>query len=383
MKNLFKVALVVLATAMCMNAAMAAKAKKEKVTDPRLLAVMKMSKTVKETQFIKKGDAASTNHRAVMGFDVTADEATVYYSQPGTMSNANKPGVGKPHENYIVRKQEGSKDKQTLRYFGSGQGMCLESTPEGDYIWIGSLGDKWHGHYGRTRAVSRFKYEAGAELNDGFAGETYYMGGGTNRYCLPAVNVQDNILCISTSNAGAITFNIYNLDEARAMGEEEVKVKTHWKGEALGEEEELVTRTVKVRDMRTLDPKASFTVAKPEKENVNEAKDINSLSFRAFDVDKDFVYFVEGKNNKGKYADNGESKAFITVFDHNGNVVLERRRISVIGDKMFLENIGAAVEDYADAYGIKVRDNKVYFMFTGRKLVKGKNALRANIVKYE
>lgn len=366
----------------------AKKAKKEKISDPRLLLVQKLSKSVKETQFLAKGDAMKNAGQAAQGFDVTDDETTLWYTQRGSVAKYQQ-GLTKIHETYIVRKHAGEKRQiMTLKYFGGGENLCVEHADDGDYVWIGSLGDKYtkngKSHYMRTRGISRFKFDPSQNYDLGSAGETYYMGGGTTRYCYPAVNAQEDILAVATQVAGEVTFNIYHLSEAKALAADEMKVKTHWKGEGVGEETETINRTFKGKDLTTLDPVSSFVVAKPTKETGNVSKDPNFLTFQAFDIDKDYVYFVEGAHNGGKYADKGESKAFITVFDYNGKVVMEKRRIQIVSEKMMLENMGITDTDFAEICGIKVRDGKIYIAFSAYgKNSKGKNVQKACVVKYE
>lgn len=353
--------------------------KKEKITDPRLKAVQAMSKPVKEAQFVVKGATLATAHRALQGFDVTED-GTFWFSQPGNIGK-KQPGLTKVHEMYIVKGTGRAKQKMTLRYFGNGTGLAVEHAEDGDYVWVGTNGTKWRDSYLRTRSISRIPYAAGEELNEGYAGETYYMGGAL--YCYPAVNVADDILGVATSKVGNVTINIYSLKEARELPNTDIKIKTVWKGENVGEEQETVVRKENIKDLESLDPKANFTISKPEKENANKAKDINSHSFRGFDVDKDYVYFVEGNHNKGKLAD-GPSAAYITVFDHSGNVVLPRRRISVIGDSYIQKTLGLTETGYADIQGVKVHDGKVYIAFSAYgKNSKGKNVHKACVVKYE
>ncbi|MBQ2023746.1 MAG: hypothetical protein II212_02200 [Alistipes sp.] len=219
------------------------KAKKEKITDPRLLTVQKMTKMTKESQFLTKGVALKTGHRATQGFAISADESTMWFSQPGSFGK-NEPGLTKVHENYIVRRKDGKRETMTLRYFGNANSLAVEHGEDGkDYMWIGSNGTKWKGSYSRTRTVSRFPFEANGEINDGFAGENYYMGG--ERYCYPAVNVEADILGIVTQKAGAVTVNLYSLSEARAMPDTDIKLKTQYKGEMVGEAEQTVVRTIK------------------------------------------------------------------------------------------------------------------------------------------
>lgn len=352
------------------------KAKKEKITDPRLLTVMKMTKMTKESQFLTKGVALKTGHRATQGFSISADESTMWFSQPGSFGK-NQPGLTKVHENYIVRRKDGKRETMTLRYFGNANSLAIEHDADGvDYLWIGSNGTKWNGGYSRTRTVSRFPFEVDKEINEGYAGETYYMGG--ERYCYPAVNVEANILGIATQRAGVVTVNLYDLAEARAMDDTDIKLKTVYKGEVVGEPEQTVVRTIKGKDMTTAEAISSFTIAKPNKETADPAKETNYYTFRAWDVDKDYVYFVEGQHNKGNLK-NGESKAFITVYDHAGRVVLPKRRIQCVFDHYLLESLQITPAGYADIAGIKVIDSKIYVMFS----VKNSKGFRTVVVKYE
>ena len=352
------------------------KAKKEKITDPRLLTVQKMTKMTKESQFLTKGVALKTGHRATQGFAISADESTMWFSQPGSFGK-NEPGLTKVHENYIVRRKDGKRETMTLRYFGNANSLAVEHGEDGkDYMWIGSNGTKWKGSYSRTRTVSRFPFEANGEINDGFAGENYYMGG--ERYCYPAVNVEADILGIVTQKAGAVTVNLYSLSEARAMPDTDIKLKTQYKGEMVGEAEQTVVRTIKGKDMTTAETLSSFTIPKPDSENGNPAKDPNFYTFRAWDVDKDYVYFVEGKHNKGSMK-NGPSVAFITVFDHAGRVVMPKSRIQCVFDQYLLESLGITPAGYADIAGIKVVGSNIYVMFS----VKNSKGFRSVVVKYE
>ena len=380
-KSLAVVALVALLTVGVSEPAYAQKAKKEKakkekITDPRLLTVMKMTKMTKESQFLTKGLALKTAHRATQGFSISADETTMWFSQPGSIGK-NQPGLTKVHENYIVRRQDGKRETMTLRYFGNANALAVEHAEDGkDYIWIGSNGTKYKGAYGRTRTVSRFPFEVNGEINEGYAGENYYMGG--ERYCYPAVNVKDDNLGIVTQKAGAVTVNLYSLSDARAMDDSEIKIKTQYKGEVVGEPEQTVVRTIKAKDMTTMETISSFTIPKPDKETADPAKDVNYYTFSAWDVDKDYVYFVEGQHNKGSMK-NGESKAFITVYDHAGRIVLPKRRIQCIFDQYLLESLQITPAGYADIAGIKVIDSKIYVMFS----VKNSKGFRTVVVKYE
>lgn len=382
-QNILRCLTVVTLTAMlCVTADVMAKPKekKEKITDPRLLTIMKMSKTTKETQFIAKGTSLKTGQRAVQGFDVSSDEGTLWFSQPGIFGKS-QPGLTKLHENYIIRVKNGKRELMTVNYFGNANNVAIESTPEGDYVWLGSCGTKWKGAYSRTRAVSRFLFEPGTTVTAGHAGETYYMGG--ERYVWAAVDAENDLLGVTVQKAGVVSIFIYSLSEARSLPDTDIKIKTEWKGENIGEEQETVVLTIKGKDLTTLEPLSSFVVGKPDKDKGNPAKDVNYYTYRGFDIDKDYVYFVEGRHNGGNFKGNGESKAFITVFDHAGRVALPRRRISVIADQVLLEVMGITATDYADICGVKVNGNKAYIAFSAYNKDGQKKGHRASVVKFE
>ena len=354
------------------------KAKKEKITDPRLLTVMKMTKMTKESQFLTKGVAMMTVHRATQGFAITADEQAMYFSQPGVVANY-KPGLTKVHENYVIRRKNGKREYMTLRYFGSANSLAFETDQDGnEFVWIGSNGtnNKKHKAYGYTRTISRIPFEPGKEYNDGYAGETVYMVG--EYYCWPAVNAKDDVLGVATQKGGAVTINLYSLNDARALDDTEIKIKTVYKGEVIGDTEQTVVRTIKAKDLTTLEANSTIVIPKADKETADPAKEVNYYSFRAWDVDKDYVYFVEGKHNNGSMK-NGESKAFITVYDHAGRIVLPKRRIQCIFDQYLLESLQITPAGYADVAGIKVIDGKIYIMFS----VKNSKGFRTVVVKYE
>ena len=145
----------------------------------------------------------------------------------------------------------------------------------------------------------------------------------------------------------------------------------------MGEEEQTVVRTIKAKDLTTLETISSFTIAKPDKETGDPAKDVNYYTFRAWDIDKDYIYFVEGQHNKGSL-NNGESKAFITVYDHAGRVVIAKRRIQCVFDHYLLESLGITPAGYADIAGIKVMDSNIYVMFS----VKDSKGFKTVVVKY-
>ncbi len=358
------------------------KAKKETVSDPRLLKVMSMTKATKESQFVKKGVYMRSKHGFGRGFAISPSESTIYYSQQGDI-NGYKPGFTHVHENYIVRTKDGKKDFMTLRYFGNANSVAVEHAADGDYIWISSNGTKHAKSYGHTRTFSRIKYEPGAEYNNGYAGETYYMGGA--RYCQPALDVENDILGVTTHSRGEVTVYIYRLSEARSLPDTEIQLKTTWKGETLSEPEETIVRTIICKDLTTLEPMATFVIPKPNRETADYTKDINSYGYRAWDVDKDYVYFVEGRHNAHNMKKYGPSRAFITVFDHAGRVALERRRIQSVHDQYLLESLLITPYGYAEVGGICVNGENIHVMFNveNKTTREGyKNGMLAVVLRY-
>ncbi|MBQ7856224.1 MAG: hypothetical protein IJ348_03800 [Alistipes sp.] len=358
----------------------AKKPKKEKITDPRLLTVMKMGKVAKESQFVTRGTALKTAHSSVQGFDVVNGGAEIWYSQPGQTAKLQQ-GLTKIHENYVVRHVGNRRELMTLRYFGNAHSLCVERTNAGDYVWVAGNATRHakKGHYMRTRTLSRIPFEVGAEYDKGYAGETYYMGG---EYIYPALQTEQDMIGMATHLKGDWTFSIYSLSEARAMPDTELKVKVAYKGENIGEETETAIRTFKGKDLSELEPITSFTVKKPE-EGSNPAKDVLHYAFRAWDFDKDYVYFLEGAHNKSNYNANGPSVGYITVFDHAGRVVLPRRRIGVVGDQVILEVLGITPTGCAHIAGFKMKGNTAYLCLATHAKSGEKKGWRSVVVKYE
>lgn len=370
-----------LAMMLCLSGdAMAAKkAKKEKITDPRLLTIMKMGKMAKETQFLNKGVALKTVHSSAQGFDITPDGA-MWHSQPGQTAKLQQ-GLTKIHENYVVRQMGNKRELMTLRYFGGAQCLCVEQAADGNYVWLGSNATRnaSKGHYRRTRTLSRIPFEAGAEYNNGYAGETYYMGG---EYIHPALQVEKDMIGLATFGKGVWNFNIYSLSEARALPDTELKVKAAYKGENIGEDTETVVRTFKGKDMSEMETIASISIKRPGEEG-NGAKDVLFYELRAWDFDQDYIYIVEGLHNKGNYNANGPSLGYITVYDHGGNVVLPRRRIGVVGDQVIFEVLGITPTGCAHITSFKMRGSTAYLGLSTYAKSGDKKGWRSVAVKFE
>ena len=111
----------------------AAKKQKQKVTDPRLQTVLTMTKPVKEEQFVVKGVKLFTTSRAIQGFDVADNEATLWYSQPGKIAGM-KQGSTKQHEVYVIRGRGRSGERMLLRYFNNGNNIAVEHAEQLEVI---------------------------------------------------------------------------------------------------------------------------------------------------------------------------------------------------------------------------------------------------------
>ncbi len=374
-KGLLTLALVL--TLGVLSADAAKKPKKQKVTDPRLLTVQKMAKPIKPSQIVANSLRLTTDHRAVQSFEVDKN-GNFWFMQPGNIAK-KQPGLTKIHESYLTKGGRGG-DWMKFLYFNNAQGLSIEHAADGDYAWIGSNGSKTKsGAYGNSRTISRVPIHNKQTLDGGYAGDTFFVGG---TYNIPAVDAENDILAIYTYGKGTITIRTWALSEALALPDAEVKFKVIVKGELVGEEEETQARTIKCKDLRMLDPLSEMTISKPDKENGNPGKDIFYYSFRGFDVDKDYIYFVEGAHNKGNFKGNGPSKAYITVFTHDGSIVLPRRPINIIGDQYLLESLGIVPTGYADVCGVQVKGDKAYVAFSVYNKSGANKGFRVCVVEY-
>lgn len=296
-------------------------------------------------------------------FDVESD-GTLWYMQLG----GNDPELI-----YVLRgaPNQSPKDFMTLRWFGHGTNFAVEEDGADRYIWVGSNGNKLSdGSYSQSNTVSRVKYEAGKRV-DLSSGETFFIKNKWNVH--PAIDMDNDVLCITASTTGVRDFYFYRLSEAMATPLSRVTLrKQTYGGEETDAPQKSETRTIEAHDLTSVTPIGSFTTSVPGTGNLSQ------YDFQGFDVQDGLLYFFEGEavNNQPK------SIAFVTVLDMTGTIVVPRTRIQAIEDEAALVAAGICGSDakgYMEAEGIKMKHGNLYLGFASH----GPGAKRwANVFRY-
>jgi len=301
----------------------------------------------------------------IQGFDIDS-KGTIFYDQLGG---------GLPQYVFVVRGDANKNytDYMQLKYFGHGTNIAVEEDGDDRYIWITSNGTKGSdGEYGSSQTISRFEYIPGA-IMEKYTEETYYL---KNKYNIhPALDVKNNVLAITTSGAGDPKryFYFYKLNEAKALPYTNATLTSiKFGGESDGIPEQTEIRTLKVKDLGSLTPIASFSVDPGES---NEK--FNYYDFQGFDVDNGYLYFYEGTGN-----DNTgvlPSIAFVTVLDLNGNILYGRTNVKAISSIPDLNSFHITATGYMEPEGIKMENGILYCGFASKST---DDKRRANIFKY-
>ena len=251
----------------------------------------------------------------MQSFDVETD-GTLWYLQLG----GNDPELL-----YVLRgaPNESPKDYMMLRWFGHGTNFAVEEQGAERYIWIGSNGNKLSdGSYSQSNTVSRLKYSPDKNRKlDLCGGDTFFIKDKWNVH--PAIDTDNDILCITASTTGVRDFIFYRLSDALATPLSKVTLRTQtYGGEDADSPQKTETRTIEAHDLTSIAPLGSFTISVPGKDNLSQ------YDFQGFDVQDGLLYFYEGEA-AGKQP---KSIAFVTVLDISGNIVVPRTQVGAIND---------------------------------------------------
>lgn len=323
-------------------------------------------------------------YRVMQGFDIDSS-GNIYFIQIGAYSGGT-PGSTKAHESYIIKTTPNSNDVSnymTFKYFGHGSNLAIEETNQGDtYVWLNSNATKnlTSFEYEDSKTISRIKYEPGKTYEEGYAGETFYLGD-EFKNTHPAIDVKNRRLTISASQNRLRHFFTYDLDDAMNLSEKEISLELTYGGELVGETPVTETRKIQVKDLRELIPLGYFKIPV----GYNKDKDINSHSMQGFDVQGNFIYFNEGDGNQN-IIKNGHSNDYVTIFDLNGNIIKNRTAVYAITDLDLLNKLSITDTGYMEGEGLKIIDNKLYLGFASRRNPSapgGDDYRRANIFVYD
>ncbi len=301
----------------------------------------------------------------IQGFDIDSN-GTIFYDQLGG---------GLPQYIFLVRGEANSAytDYMQLKYFGHGTNMAVEEDGADRYIWIASNGSKGSdGEYGSSQTISRFEYIPGA-IMEKYTDETYYL---KNKYNVhPALDVKNDVLAITASGNGDVNryFYFYKLSAAKALPYTSVTLSSvKFGGEGDGVTEQTEVRTLKVKDLGSLTPLASFSVGPGD-----SGEKLNYYDFQGFDVADGYVYFYEGAGNDN--TGTLPSKAYVTVLDMKGNVIYGRTSVNAISSISELSGLGITTTGYMEPEGIKMKNGTLYCGFASRST---DDKRRANIFRY-
>ena len=264
----------------------------------------------------------------MQSFDVETD-GTLWYLQLG----GNDPELL-----YVLRgaPNESPKDYMMLRWFGHGTNFAVEEQGTERYIWIGSNGNKLSdGSYSQSNTVSRLKYSPDKNRKlDLCGGDTFFIKDKWNVH--PAIDTNNDILCITASTTGVRDFIFYRLSDALATPLSKVTLRTQtYGGEDADSPQKTETRTIEAHDLTSIAPLGSFTISVPGKDNLSQ------YDFQGFDVQDGLLYFYEGEA-AGKQP---KSIAFVTVLDISGNIVVPRTQVGAINDVNALVEAGICSSD--------------------------------------
>ena len=305
--------------------------------------------------------------RIMQGFDLT-ESGSIYYSQVGSdgatlnICRAAGPGLN------------AQTDCMILKYFGHGTQIVAEEASDGKtYVWLNSNASvDSSGEYGDNWSVSRVEFVPGATSDAGYAGETFFLNKDGQYDQQVSIDFGARRLLIGSRKSGVRYFWIFDLDEALALPLKKMTA-TVTIGTAGSEP---VTREIEARDLNDCRVLGSFSVpAGSDKEN-----DVYSYSHQGHEVAGNYVYFYEG-NAVETGADSFESKAYVTVFNYSGKIVVPRTEVAAVADKAGLAAAGLTTTGYAEGESLKVRNGKLYLGVACRD--GSSSNRRANILVYD
>ena len=309
----------------------------------------------------------------MQGFDI-ADDGSIYYSQVGsdgyTLNICRAAGPNLPAESEVM----------ILKHFGHGTQIVAEQASDGKtYIWLNSnasVDDT--GEYGNNWSISRVEFIPGMSDADGYAGDTFFLNKESQYDQQVAIDFDARRLLVGSRKSGVRYFWIFDLDEALALPLKEMTVTVTVGGGAGDVAKQTVERKIMGRDLNDCRVLGSFSFpAGTDKEH-----DVYSYSHQGHEICGDYVYFYEGNAVENTDApDTFQSKAYVTVFNYNGRIVVPRTEVAAIADLKGLAAEGLTTSGYAEAESLKLKNGRLYLGLCCRD---GSSSNRyANILVYD
>lgn len=313
------------------------------------------------------------NRRIMQGFDIAGD-GSIYYSQVGsnayTLNICRAAGPNLPAESEVM----------ILKHFGHGTQIVAEQASDGKtYIWVNSnasVDDT--GEYGNNWSISRVEFVPGTSDADGYAGDTFFLNKESQYDQQAAIDFEARRLLVGSRKSGVRYFWIFDLDEALALPLKEMTVTVTVGGGSGDVAKQTVERKIMGRDLNDCRVLGSFSFAA----GTDKEHDVYSYSHQGHEICGDYVYFYEGNAVENTDApDTFQSKAYVTVFNYNGRIVVPRTEVAAVADLAGLAAEGLTTSGYAEAESLKLRNGRLYLGLCCRN---GSSSNRyANILVYD
>lgn len=334
---------------------------------------------------------AAQAQTSTTGVDTFDEEVNVYSRNMDTPVNLPMQGFSLDSDGHIWYTQVSNKDHEQinvsrampnksramasskddcmyLTYFGHGTNSAIEEVGNDRYVWAGCFGScNAKGQYWTERLIGRVKYAKGTTVPTDKCDEYYYIGDYTNMH--PSIDAENDLLSINyadDTNGAFRCFVVYRLSEAKNAPMRDVTIKCT-DGFRTGDPHSTnpTTVTVKARDLTALTP-----IARPKFLKTGYgAPGERYYAWQGFDVKGDRLYYADGEANIGRNGgpwDTGSSRAYVTVFDLEGNVVEPRTEVFVIGNREAMSKAGLSDYWNMESEGLKVYGDSLYMGFGAR-----------------
>mgnify|MGYP006909771724 CR=1 FL=1 len=311
--------------------------------------------------------------RILQGFDILPN-GEIYYSQVG--SNAYTLNICRA----AGPNQNAQDEVMILKHFGHGTQIVAEKASDGKtYIWLNSnasVDDS--GEYGNNWSFSRVEFVPGTNEADGYAGDTFFLNKEQQYDQQVAVDFDARRLLVGSRKSGVRHFWIFDLDEVLALPLKEMTVSVTVGGGTGDSEKQTVERKIMGHDLNDCRVLGNFSFSA----GTDKEHDVYSYSHQGHEINGDYIYFYEGNavensDDPGTY----QSKAYVTVFNYNGRIVVPRTEVAAIADVNGLASEGFTQTGYAEGECIKVKEGKLYLGMACRD---GSSSNRyANILVYD
>lgn len=250
-------------------------------------------------------------------------------------------------------------------YFGHGTNTAVEEVGDDRYFWVGCFGSSnKDGFYWTEKLIGRVKFAPGDTITPDKCDEYYYIGDYDNMH--PSIDKENDLLTINYSdvvNGSFRCFVVYRLSDALKAPVRDVTISCTDAFKSGDKRSMKMTDvTVPVRDLTQITP-----IARPKFLKTGYGKEGDKYyAWQGYDVHGDRLYYCDGQSHlEGKAGDmlTGYSKAYVTVFDLDGNVVEPRTEVSIISDSDSLAKYDLSHFRSMESEGVKVDGSTVYLGF--------------------